>query len=428
LGTAAPDTLIDMTEYGRFVDETSGKMIVLTSDLAQVAAALTGLSPADAGAIEELIAGARAFQAAGAFDVGMGEPPELAGRLAGVRQLWGMRTVLRYFTGKHGRTAAEFAADLRDPTLRYLVQNLFLPEVPLWFLLMLLGLLASGDIGLLATGCEGFVRPIERRFSELGGRITCGATVEKILVSGGRAAGVRLANGDEHRADAVISAADGYDTIFRMLDGRYVDEALRVRYRDWKLIKPWVTISFGVAREFAGEPHFTTYRLAEPLVVGAQRVESLGLRIFNYAPAFAPAGRTVIQPAFETEWRYWNDLRATDRAGYEAEKARIAAEVLSRLEAHYPGLSSRVEMTDVATPYTTWRYTRNREGAYEGWLPTGSQMMKALPRTLPGLDAFVMAGQWVTPGGGVPTCLLSGRDAVRILCKQDGKAFDPGPA
>ena len=34
-----------------------------------------------------------------------------------------------------------------------------------------------------------------------------------------------------------------------------------------------------------------------------------------------------------------------------------------------------------------------------------------------------MAGQWVAPGGGVPTCLISGRDAIRILCRQDGKAF-----
>jgi len=51
--------------------------------------------------------------------------------------------------------------------------------------------------------------------------------------------------------------------------------------------------------------------------------------------------------------------------------------------------------------------------------------MTTLPRTLPGLRRFAMAGQWVMPGGGVPTCLLSGRDAVRILCRQDGVTFRP---
>ena len=53
-------------------------------------------------------------------------------------------------------------------------------------------------------------------------------------------------------------------------------------------------------------------------------------------------------------------------------------------------------------------------------------MMAALPRTLKGLDRFVMAGQWVMPGGGVPTCIASGRDAVRILCQRDGCGSAPG--
>lgn len=39
-------------------------------------------------------------------------------------------------------------------------------------------------------------------------------------------------------------------------------------------------------------------------------------------------------------------------------------QVLERL-AHYPGISSQLEMIDVATPYAWWRYTRNHKGAYE---------------------------------------------------------------
>ena len=146
------------------------------------------------------------------------------------------------------------------------------------------------------------------------------------------------------------------------------------------------------------------------------------LRLFNYSSRFAPSGKTVIQASFETEWDYWHALQK-DRPRYEDEKERIAAEVLHRLETHYPGLSEQVEMTDVATPWTTWRYTLNQKGAYEGWLPTASQIMTALPRTLPGLGNFTMAGQWVIPGGGVPTCLYSGRDAIQILCRQEGKPF-----
>ena len=44
-----------------------------------------------------------------------------------------------------------------------------------------------------------------------------------------------------------------------------------------------------------------------------------------------------------------------------------------------------------------------------------------IERTLPGLERLYLAGQWVMPGGGVPTVLYSGRHAVQILCDRDGK-------
>ena len=77
----------------------------------------------------------------------------------------------------------------------------------------------------------------------------------------------------------------------------------------------------------------------------------------------------------------------------------------------------------MATPYTTWRYTLNHRGAYEGWLPTANNITTLIPRTLPGLSNFYMAGQWVMPGGGVPPCLFSGRHVIQILCNRDKRQF-----
>ncbi len=427
LGTADPADVADMGEYGRYVDEGSGRSITIGSDLDQLAADLKAISPADSGAIDDLAACADALRGPEIWGLGMGDPPELTGLLGQLRQLWAMRGLLRFYAGKYGQTVGQFTKSFHDPFLRRLVDNLFLPDVPVWFLGSVLGLLADRQMGLLLGGSQGFVQPIVRKFRALGGQISYNATVEEILVEEGRAAGVRLANGDVHRTDAVISAADGQSTIFKMLGGRYADEKIRARYRDWRLMKPFVTATFGVARTFAGEPHFTTIFLKEPFIAASEPVPGLGLRIFNYTDRFAPPGKSVIQAMFESPWDYWNDLQARDRPAYDAEKQRIAAEVLRRLESHYPGLASQVEVTDVSTPYTIWRYTLNWQGAYEGWLPTGPQMMTALPRTLPGLRNFVMAGQWVMPGGGVPICLISGRDAVRILCKWDGKAFAGSP-
>ncbi len=427
LGIVPAVHFVDLTTYGRYVDEASGRSVDVPQDLDRLAAELKALFPADARIADELVAGARGMQGLDLSEVGLSRPPELMGPLDQIRELWAMRHFLRYAFGKYGRSVARYARDAHDPMLKSVLANLFLPGVPVYFLFMILGMLADGQLGLIDGSCLDFVRAIETRYRDLGGEVTYRATVEEILVEGDRAVGVRLADGSEHRAGAVISAADGRSTIFQMLGGRYVNDKIRKRYDTWKTFRPLLMVNYGVAREFPDEPAYTTIRLEHPLTIANQVVKAIFLRVFNYSPKFAPPGKTVVQVELETEWDYWNDLQGESRARYEAQKQQTAAEILDRLEAHYPGLSSQVEVTDVATPYTTWRYTLNHKGAWEGWLMTAEAMKTAIERTLPGLDRFYMAGQWVMPGGGVAPCLYSGRHVVQLLCRRDGKPFSTMP-
>jgi phytoene desaturase len=422
LGAAQSNRFQPMTTYGRFLDEASGRSIDVTTDLDRLARELKAFSPSDVAIIDDLVAGARAMQAADLGEMGISKPPELMGALDRLRDVWSMRRVVKYFSGPYARSVAEYCQSVRDPWLRRFLEYLFLPEVPVWFVLMVLGMVASGQIAFLDGASNDVAQSIAARHKSLGGQVTYKATVEEILVEDGRAVGVRLADGNEHRADVVVSAADGYSTIFKMLGGRYVDEKILARYRTWKPISPMVMVNFGVTREFPDDPVFTMVMLERPLTVGGETVRALFVRIFNYSARFAPPGKTVVQVEFESAWKHWSEL-SRDRPRYKAEKERVAAEALARLESHYAGISSQVEMTDVATPYTAWRYTRNHEGAYMGWSPTPKVIMTSIPRTLPGLEDFYMAGQWVMPGGSVPSCLYSGQHVVQILCQRDGKRF-----
>ena len=439
LGIAQATRFVDMVTYGRFTDEASGRSVEVTPDLDRLAGDLKALSPADAGIVDDLIAGARAMQGLDLSEVGLAKPPELSGLPDRLKEMWDVRRLVKYLAGKYARSVDDYVRAVRDPWLRECIKYLFLPDVPAWFILMILGMLADGQLSLLAGGSRDFVLPIEQRYKALGGRVTYKATVEEVLVESGagrsrgddraahgapdRAVGVRLADGSEHRADVVVSAGDGYHTIFHLLGGRYADDKIKRRYADWPLCRPLMLVSFGVAREFPGEPSFSTILLERPLAIKDQAVRGVFVRLFNYSSHFAPPGKTVVQVEFETAWDTWNDLQREDRAAYEAEKERVAAEVLERLEAHYPGLSSLVEVTDVATPYTTWRYTLNRRGAWGGWLMTPQAINTRVERTLPGLADFYMAGQWVMPGGGVSSCLYSGRHVVQLLCHRDKKPF-----
>jgi phytoene dehydrogenase-like protein len=58
-----------------------------------------------------------------------------------------------------------------------------------------------------------------------------------------------------------------------------------------------------------------------------------------------------------------------------------------------------------------------------GW---GTAVPVWTQRELPGLGNFYMAGQWVTPSGGLPTVLMDGRKAAALICERDGKKFKAG--
>jgi phytoene dehydrogenase-like protein len=427
LGIVPNVSFKDMTTYGRFIDEASGRTVTVTRDLDRLARDLKALSPPDADIVDELIAGARAFQGADMSEMGMSKPPELASALNQIRDLWTMRRLFKYVVGRYGQPVADYAQAVDAPWLRSCIEGLFLPDVPVYFVFMLLGLLADGQLGFIDGSCADLVHAVEERYRSLGGEVTYKARVEEILVEGDRAVGVRLADSAsvprEQRAGAVVSAADGRSTIFKMLGGRYLNEKIEERYQTWPRFRPLLMFNYGVAREYPDDAGFVTVRLEQPLAIGDKQIDALMVRNFHYSAKFAPPGKTVIQAELETEWDYWHDLRRADPADYEAEKERLAQQVLERLEAHYPGISAEVEESDVSTPYTWWRYTLNDEGAWEGWLMTPSAIRTPIERTLPGLDGFYMAGQWVMPGGGVPPVLYSGRHVVQLLCKEDGKSF-----
>jgi phytoene dehydrogenase-like protein len=66
----------------------------------------------------------------------------------------------------------------------------------------------------------------------------------------------------------------------------------------------------------------------------------------------------------------WKNIRE-DKDAYNAEKEKTSSQVLERLNDVWPGIKDKVEMTDVATPHTWWRFTRNRQGAFEGFAIRG---------------------------------------------------------
>jgi phytoene dehydrogenase-like protein len=156
-----------------------------------------------------------------------------------------------------------------------------------------------------------------------------------------------------------------------------------------------------------------------PFHVGGVRNDSLILRVYNDDPCFAPSGHTVVQTMLKTDYNWW----ATLGSRYNAEKGTLADLVLEQLAPHFPDLKPAVRIIDMATPLTYWGMARSWRGAFEGWMPRGDSFLGGVSKKLRGLEGFYMAGQWVEPGGGIPVAVLSGRQAVQLLCADTKHTF-----
>ncbi len=424
LGALQDRPIVYQEESVRIEDE-AGRTVHLYTDLGRLQRHLEQLSPADARVIAEICDVSRKLSRCAPPIL---KPRELMGPRDGLDALRRFLPYLRHIRRYQRISVEEFAGRFQDPLLRdALLWTYDLPDFPMMTVLFSLGFHHNRMAGYPTGGSLGFAQGIERRYLDLGGQVEYRAPVTRILVEDDRAVGVEMADGSEQRADHIVSAADGYSTVFRMLDGRYTDERIREYYDSWPTFPSLVQISLGVDRDFSAEPARVVFPIREPIDIGGEPHSRICLKHLSFDPSMAPAGKSVLEMMFACAYEPWAEL-GEDRERYEAEKRRIADGVIRRLDERYPGLAAQVEVVDVTTPLTYERYTSNWKGSMEGWLVTTETLAKlvrgkTMSKTLPGLEGFHMVGHWVEPGGGVPAAAMSGRNAIQLLCHAAGRPF-----
>ncbi|MGZ3497487.1 MAG: phytoene desaturase family protein [Vulcanimicrobiaceae bacterium] len=324
-----------------------------------------------------------------------------------------------------GLTLEEYARRFTQPLLRSFFADGETADLSALTLVFALAWMNERNAGYPIGGSQAVIGSIVAEFQRLGGRLRLNAAAEKILVERDAAVGVQLTSGETIAANWVISAADRHATIYDLLGGRYADAATDKTYRTLKTFPSYVQVSLGVARDLSQQGGFVTRVLESPITVDpATLLSQISFRFFHFDPTFAPPGKTAVTCVLPTRnFGYWVDLQQHDPTRYQAEKDRVAQAVIGVLEKGIIDLRSAIDVVDVSTPATVIRYTRNWKGSFEGWLPTPSTGFKPLPNTLPGLRNFLMVGQWVAPGGGLPSGLMTARHAIRDICRLDRIAF-----
>jgi len=323
-------------------------------------------------------------------------------------------------------SGAEYGARFADPLLRGFFSTGDMGKLTAIAMVLSLAWMNEQDAGYCIGGSQALIRLFGEKIAELGGTVRFNARVERIVVEQDRAIGVELHGGAAIPADWVISAADGHATIYEMLGGRYVDDTVRKIYAGSETFASYLQVSLGIAEDLCGEPAMLTRILGSPILVDpGTELKSVGFRFFHFDPTLAPRGKTAVTSILPTRnFEYWDRLRREAPLHYRAEKSRVADAVIDVLERRLPGVREAIEVTDVSTPATVIRYTGNWKGSQEGWLMPPGAGMKPFPNTLPKLDRFYLIGQWIMPGGGLPSGPMTARPAIKAICKRDHVPFE----
>ena len=287
--------------------------------------------------------------------------------------------------------------------------------VPIFFTM---GILSRGDGGFPEGGSLPFVERIVKTFSGLGGELLCNTRADRVIIENGKAVGV-MTGSRRLDADAVIVTADtmAVDHLFDIpLKSPWLDEMRKVTEPTMATF-----ICLGINADLHKLNKYYVFKTPAPITLDTQVYEFLSISNYAGDPDYSPSGKTAltIQLGGDT-YDFWK--KAKEAGSYTEEKRKIAEAVIAALEAKIPDIKGKVEVIDVATPLTYERYCGNWKGS---WMTetTISMKMKTYPSAIKGLQGLYFAGHRISPPGGLPTALVTGRTAVQYLCRDTGTVF-----
>lgn len=325
-------------------------------------------------------------------------------------------------------TMADFAKQFSDRFLQraFPLLEYSMPSIPFAVHLSKHAYGYIKDIAWPIGASSQFARSIAKRYEGLGGKMHYRQKVTKVLTKNGKAVGVKLAGGGEEYADIVISNSDGRKTLLDLLEGRF----LNARLKEYCSAPPdetnWaVHVFLGVARDLSKEPSSLVMLLEQPVIIAGHETRSLEMQLYGFDKTMAPEGKGVIKVELVSRYSYWKEL-ARDRARYEAEKQKVAEQVIELLENYFHGIKNQVEVVDVPTLLTWERFMGGTHGFANfphKKINIVSSLSSTSGMTVPGLDNFYFVGAWATSAGALFANAVSGKKVIQHICKQNGQKF-----
>jgi phytoene dehydrogenase-like protein len=397
-----------------------GKTYHLYTDLKKMERELLAISPDDKAEIKKFVKNIRCFQN---LNAPIEKPFEDMNKWKLVPLIWKVLLTGRPEKKTEYMTIAEYMKVFKSPVIRQLLACIFPTVMPAFTLFYCLGIRSSGDGGWPMGGSLAFVKRMQRRFEDLGGRMHTNTTIDKIVIKENTAVGVEIK--DDHRevpADYIISAVDADMLLNRLLEGKYTDEFFEKRFADSQdyLLLTGSYVSLGIAADLSTYPHNVYVQPEKPFRLNNTELKYYNVKIYNFDSKFAKDGKTVMTILLtEDEFDYWKALKEKSDHDYKAEKERLANWAIEGIVKVFPKIEGKIEMSNVATPLTFHRYCNSYRGTYMSFIPSGHVKKQVHKGIEEGIKHLYIAGQCTFPAGGLPLAAIAGKFAAQRIIKAE---------
>ncbi|MGO9951893.1 MAG: phytoene desaturase family protein [Dissulfurispiraceae bacterium] len=261
-------------------------------------------------------------------------------------------------------------------------------------------------------------------FTGHGGTMRLNSGVKKIIVEDRRAIGVELDDGEQIRAQSVISNADTKKTFLNLIDREHIPEVFLEKVQRLQQSVSGFVVHLGVNMHLPENLHcgcnmfYPYYGIAENNFKLAEKEEmetdpsriGFGLSVStlkdrSLAPAGCHALDLIMMPA---PYGYRNRWMNHNTHAYTELKETMAEKLIAAAEQHIQGLSSHIVAKDISTPLTYERYTGADNGCWYDMACTPSQSLLNRRLMNQPIDGLYLTGAKNFPGPGMFGAVQSG--------------------
>lgn len=327
----------------------------------------------------------------------------------------GIGPIIRYF----GLSTGQLAKRFNSPIIKSFITGILGEDFSSLALIYVFATYCGRNGALPRGGSLKAAERMAEKFKALGGSLRLKCEAKKVNLHNGVAKSVTFADGRVEEADYVILTTDPAMTFGSLVD-LPMPAQMRRLYQSPGL-KRFSSYHCAYSCDESELPFKGDLVFDVPMEYEKDLgTKQLIVREFSHEPTYSPEGKNILQTmtfCYEGPSRDFIRLREYDEKRYRDRKRHISNVLKGLIEEHEPSLKGKLKLIDCWTPATYNKFVNSEMGSFMSFAIPKKYLPSTASGRIPGCKNMLMATQWQSPPGGLPTAARCGRDAIRRIVR-----------